>query len=110
MAWSTESRHARGYGTAWTKLRAQVMQRDMGLCQCDKCQGGKLRVMAATDCDHIVSKAQAKAMGWTQEQTDDMSNLRAVSKECHQRITQEQQGRTQRAPRARFGKDGRVIW
>jgi 5-methylcytosine-specific restriction protein A len=102
MAWSKVSRHDRGYGTAWTKLRAQVMQRDMGLCQCNKCQGGKLRVMAATDCDHIVPKANGG--------TDDLLNLRALSKECHQRVTLEQQGMKQKPPRAKFGKDGRVVW
>ncbi len=86
------------------------MQRDMGLCQCDKCQSGKLRVMAATDCDHIVPKAKAEMLGWTQAQQDDMSNLRALSKECHQRVTLEQQGKTMKPPRAKFGKDGRVVW
>ena len=102
MAWPTTSPASRGYGNEWVKLRKLVMQRDKGLCQCDKCQGGKLRVTAATDCDHIVSKANGG--------TDDLSNLRALSKECHQRVTLEQQGKAQKQPRAKFGKDGRVVW
>ena len=102
MAWPTTSPASRGYGAAWVKIRAQVMRRDMGLCQCDKCQGGKARVMVATDCDHIISKANGGS--------DDMSNLRALSRECHQRVTLEQQGMKQRPPRATFGKDGRVVW
>lgn len=109
MAWPTTSPSSRGYGAAWVKIRAQVMRRDMGLCQCDKCQGGKARVMVATDCDHIVPKAKAQMLGWTQAQQDDMSNLRALSKECHQRITLEQQGMKLKV-RATFTKDGRVVW
>jgi hypothetical protein len=35
MAWGTKSRHERGYGAAWAKLRPQIMERDCSLCQCD---------------------------------------------------------------------------
>ncbi len=102
MAWSTTSAASRGYGSGWVKLRKIVMQRALGLCQCDQCEGGKLRVMAATDCDHILPKAQGG--------TDALSNLRALARECHQRVTLEQQGKAQRPPRSTFGRDGRVVW
>ena len=48
----------------------------------------------AHEVDHIVSKARAAAMGWTQERTDSLANLRAVNRECHKRITMIEQGRT----------------
>jgi 5-methylcytosine-specific restriction protein A len=97
MAWSKQSRHERGYGKEWTKLRERVLIRDCGLCQCDQCKGGKIRVRQATEVDHIKTKAQGG--------TDDMSNLRAVSHDCHVRITAEQQGRTLK-PKVRIGVDG----
>ena len=102
MAWSKVSRHKRGYGTAWDKLREQVMQRDTGLCHCPQCQGGTLRIRLAHEVDHIKPKAQGG--------TDDLSNLRAVNHECHLRITLEQQGKRQAAPKAKFTSDGRVVW
>lgn len=95
MAWSRESRHARGYGTAWDKLRKRILERDFYLCHCPECLGGKKRVTAATEVDHITPKAQGG--------TDDESNLRAVNKECHKRLTQEQKGFK---PRRRIGPDG----
>lgn len=95
-AWrSSGSRHQRGYGTAWDKLRLVILQRDLYLCQCDQCRGGDLRMTAASHVDHIKPKAQGG--------TDDPSNLRAVSKDCHRRISMEQRGFT---PQRRIGLDG----
>ena len=107
MAWSKESRHARGYGSSWGKLRLTILARDMHLCQCPQCKGGKSggRVTLATQVDHITSKADAKLKGWSQAQMDDPSNLRAVSAECHKRITAEQQGKTL-LPKVTIGPDG----
>lgn len=102
MTWSKVTRQERGYGASWDRLRKLVMQRDRGLCQCDQCQGGKLKLMAAHEVDHRIPKAQGG--------TDDMSNLRAVNRECHKRITIEQQGKTPKAPRAKFDAQGRVLW
>jgi 5-methylcytosine-specific restriction protein A len=79
---STASAGDRGYGHAWRKLREIVMRRDYGLCQCDQCDGGTKRVMRAQEVDHITPKSQGGS--------DDLSNLRAVSNECHKRITKEQ--------------------
>ena len=32
------SRHVRGYGTEWDKLRLRILQRDQWLCQCKDCK------------------------------------------------------------------------
>lgn len=72
------SRHERGYGTAWDKLRAEVLRRDAGLCQ--PC----LRAGHVTpDCrtvDHKVNKAQGG--------DDRPSNLQTICTLCHARKTQ----------------------
>jgi 5-methylcytosine-specific restriction protein A len=97
MVWGTKSRHERGYGSAWVKLRRQIMERDCGLCQCDQCKGGAIKVTLAQEVDHITPKAQGG--------TDDPTNLRAVSTECHKRITAEQMGKRKR-PRKVISEDG----
>ncbi|KGD43391.1 putative phage endonuclease [Burkholderia pseudomallei] len=52
------NRHARGYGTAWDKIRQRILRRDSGLCQ--PClQAG--RVTVATAVDHVISKARGEA-------------------------------------------------
>ena len=95
--WSTESRHKRGYGAAWDKIRVIVLKRDNGLCQCDECQGGKVRLTLANEVHHIISKAKGG--------TDDLSNLQAINKECHKRETATDQGKTFN-PRVTIGADG----
>ena len=69
MAWPTTSRQSRGYDAQWERTRAEVLRRDNGLCQCDRCKGGELRVTVATECHHLVSKAEAARRGWTRAQT-----------------------------------------
>lgn len=98
--WPTTSRHERGYGNTWSKVRLLVLRRDRGLCQCDKCRGGELRLMPATEVNHILPKSKGG--------TDDMDNLQAVARECHARITAEQQGKKRR-PRTATGVDGYPI-
>jgi 5-methylcytosine-specific restriction protein A len=93
MAWSKQSRHARGYGTAWDKLRKLVLRRDCYLCQCKHCKA-KHRTLSATEVDHVISKAEAKRRGWTQRQTDNPNNLAAINAYCHKRKTAAEQGRT----------------
>jgi 5-methylcytosine-specific restriction enzyme A len=100
--WPTESRHKRGYGNAWDKLRVQILKRDCGMCQCNQCMGIRL---TASEVHHITSKAKAQALGWTQQQTDNPSNLQAVNSECHKRITLAEQGKTLK-PRINIGLDG----
>lgn len=95
--WSTESRHNRDYGAAWDKIRVIVLKRDNGLCQCDECQGGKIRLTLANEVHHIIPKAKGG--------TDDLSNLQAINKECHKRETAADQGRTLK-PKVTIGVDG----
>lgn len=72
MPWPTTSRHARGYGKDWTRLRQQAMTRDRRLCQPCLHAG---RVTPATEVDHIVPKAKGG--------TDEMGNLQAICGPCH---------------------------
>lgn len=96
MAYSNKSRHERGYGSAWDRLRKVILRRDCGLCQCDECK--RLgRLLAASHVDHIKRKVDGG--------TDDPSNLRAVNAECHKRITAEQAGRKYHGKHA-VGLDG----
>jgi 5-methylcytosine-specific restriction protein A len=105
MAWSNRSRQARGYGKEWQRVRLLVLQRDCGLCQCPDCRGGADggRLTLATEVDHIIPKAQATRLGWTQEQMDDMGNLRSVAHACHVKLTEQQQGKN---IRPQIGLDG----
>lgn len=98
--WPTISRHARGYDGRWDKLRKLVLQRDHGLCQCSRCQGGSIRVMQATEVHHIKPKSEGG--------TDDMGNLQAIHKDCHKRETAKQQGRILN-PKPTIGLDGYPI-
>lgn len=103
MSWGEESRHARGYGSSWDKVRKVVIERDLGMCQECKRQG---IIKAGTDVDHIVSKAKAAQMGWTQEQMDDPKNLELLCHTpCHEAKTARETGRTYR-PKVQIGLDG----
>lgn len=104
MAWSKESRHTRGYGAAWNKLRLVILARDMHLCQCEQC-AKRLVPLPATEVNHKTSKAEAKRLRWTAAQIDDPSNLEAINKECHKRVTAQQQGKTL-TPKITIGADG----
>lgn len=70
------SRHERGYGSAWDKLRQRILRRDSGLCQ--PCLKSGL-VTAANQVDHITPKAEGGA--------DDESNLQAICDACHKAKT-----------------------
>lgn len=72
MPWSSESRHARGYGSAWDKLRLLALRRDRHLCI--PCMAGG-RPTPATQVDHIRPKAKGG--------TDDLANLQSICTECH---------------------------
>lgn len=94
MTWQHEqqSRHARGYGAAWDRLRKVILARDSHLCQMCKAEG---RVTPGNHVDHIKPKAQGG--------TDDPANLRVLCKPCHSRASNEQRGF--RAKRT-IGEDG----
>lgn len=70
------SRHERGYGAAWDKLRKAVLRRDKGLCQVCLAAG---KYRPAREVDHI----QPKASGGTDVET----NLQAICTACHQAKT-----------------------
>lgn len=102
--WPTTSRHERGYGNAWDRLRLQILRRDCGICQCAECKAAGL-VTLATEVHHIKSKAECARLRWTQEQTDHPSNLAAINKDCHKRETAAEQGRELKV-RPTIGLDG----
>ncbi len=66
------SRHERGYGTAWDKLRARILKRDAGICQPCMAEGS---VRQGTHVDHVVPKAEGGS--------DDESNLQTICAERH---------------------------
>jgi 5-methylcytosine-specific restriction enzyme A len=66
------SRHERGYGSKWDKIRLQILVRDNHLCQ--SCRRIGL-VTPASIVDHITPKAKGG--------TDDIANLEAICRGCH---------------------------
>lgn len=67
------------------------MERDFYLCQCSECAKRQVP-LPAHEVNHKTPKAEAERLGWTQEQMDAPSNLEAVNRECHKRITMQQKG------------------
>ncbi len=70
------SRHERGYGSQWDRLRASVMARDAGLCVPCRVMG---RASPARAVDHVVPKSQGG--------TDELDNLQAICIDCHREKT-----------------------
>lgn len=66
------SRHERGYGTSWDKLRLTILARDGHLCQPCRTAG---RYTPARTVDHIIPRSKGG--------TDDPENLRAICDACH---------------------------
>ena len=75
----------RGYGWAWQKLRAQILQRDSYLCQAGLAEG---RIESATEVDHIINKATWDALHGTPAGVDDHTNLQSLCKACHKAKTE----------------------
>ncbi|CAG9423134.1 HNH endonuclease [Providencia alcalifaciens] len=71
-----KSRHERGYGSKWDKIRARVLHRDKHLCQ-ECLKSG--RPTEAKTVDHIKPKAHGG--------TDDDSNLQSLCWSCHRSKT-----------------------
>ena len=86
------SRHERGYGSKWDKLRAEILERDKHLCQMCKAKG---RVRVGNQCDHKTPKAKGG--------TDHPSNLWTLCLPCHREKTDRDAGRK---VKRRFGSDG----
>ena len=92
------SRHARGLGNDWQRVRSLVMRRDMHLCQPCKLAG---RLTPATECDHILPRSQGG--------TNDPANAQAICAACHLAKSAAEMGR--RPPGAgAFDAAGRPIW
>lgn len=102
MAWSKESRHSRGYGAEWTKIRKLAIERAKGLCE--QCMVEN-RVTAGRDVDHKVSKAEAKKLRWSQARVDSIANLQLLCVPCHLAKTAKENGQTYR-PKVEVGEDG----
>lgn len=78
-SWSGHgSRHERGYGSHWTKLRLCILGRDMYLCQACK-RDGRLTPLGIRPNDHAVDHIIPKAKGGA----DDESNLESLCSDCH---------------------------
>lgn len=70
------TRHQRGYGTNWDKIKARIIKRDSYLCQPHKRAG---YIIPATEVDHIIPKAHGG--------TDADSNLEGTCNACHKTKT-----------------------
>jgi len=82
------SRHSRGYGVAWDRIRKQVLKRDNYLCQ-ECMRQGKLTPLCVKPYDHAVDHIISKANGGT----DDMSNLESLCADpCHKAKTARDEG------------------
>lgn len=86
------SRHERGYGSSWDKLRLVVLARDAGVCQPCKAQGV---LHEGTHVDHKVGKAEWQRRHGSLAGVDALDNLQAINAECHKGKTarEAQQGR-----------------
>lgn len=102
MPWSKLSRQERGYGAAWDRVRKVVLLRDRNLCQV--CLGSGEYTPART-VDHIVSKAKAEALRWSQSRIDDPANLQTICDPCHAVKTEKEQGKRKHATVV-IGPDG----
>jgi 5-methylcytosine-specific restriction protein A len=78
------NRHQRGYGAVWERTRERILQRDAGLCQPHLKRG---EMQLGNQVDHITSKAEARARGWTTEQIEDDANLQTICTTCHREKT-----------------------
>jgi len=67
-----KTRHERGYGTKWVKLRAKVLDRDSHLCQHCLSEGVYKQ---GNQVDHIKPKAEGGS--------DDMTNLQTLCYHHH---------------------------
>lgn len=94
------TRHERGYGSQWDKLRLRILSRDQYLCiPCYKLG----RVTPATEVDHITPKSQ--------DGEDDADNLQSICSDCHKAKTKQEAnaGRGLRAKPA-FDARGFPVW
>jgi len=102
------SRHDRGYGTAWTKLRLSILKRDMYLCQaCNR--DGRLTPLGLQPYDHAVDHIVAKSKGGD----DEPSNLESLCRDCHdaKSLTEAAKGRgAQPRTKPQYDAKGFPLW
>src|SRR5690554_5404375 len=108
MSWHRTSRHERGYGTRWDKLRLRILKRDGYLCQ--QClRDGRVTPLAVKPYDHAVDHIKSKAQGGS----DHPSNLQSLCSPCHdeksQREAKEGQGSEYRE-RIEYDANGFPVW
>ncbi len=82
------TRHERGYGTAWVKLREKVIERDSGLCVACLRDG---LIVIGTDVDHITPKAKGG--------TDDIANLQLLCGPHHREKTAREASERSKRPK-----------
>ena len=92
--WGNASRHARGYGKEWDKIRRRILVRDKHLCQPCLRKGV---VSPATSVDHITPKAQGG--------TDDPNNLQSICPACREAKDAVDRGKPLRT-KVTIGEDG----
>jgi 5-methylcytosine-specific restriction protein A len=92
---------SRGYGSAWKKLRLQILKRDNYLCQVAAAEG---RVEPAHEVDHIISKAKWLELHGSLHGVDDPSNLQAINRDRHKIKSMQERGHS---PRSGFDADGK---
>jgi len=74
------SRQSRNYGAEWEAKRKRILRRDKGLCQ------PHMRIdkfVPAKQVDHIVARAIAQAVGWSESMIEDDGNLQSICVDCH---------------------------
>lgn len=74
------SRHSRGYGAAWDRLRESIRVRAAGLCE--PCLAVGL-VHEGHQCDHKISRAEWRRLHGSLAGVDDPSNLQWMHRDCH---------------------------
>lgn len=96
------SRHARGYGADWVRIRKIIISRDGEMCQPCLRMG---RPTPFAEVDHIKPKAQGG--------TKDQDNLECVCGPCHDAKTRAEAMAAlghKAKPRPAFDAHGNVIW
>jgi 5-methylcytosine-specific restriction protein A len=78
------NRHQRGYGAAWEKTRERILERDNGICQPHLQRG---LFATGNQVDHVISKAEGRARGWSRDQIEADANLQTICGECHREKT-----------------------
>ena len=100
------SRHERGYGYRWTKLRLRILKRDDYLCQACL-RDGVVTPLGIVPHDHAVDHVKPKAKGGS----DHPSNLEALCATCHD-VKSEREAKDGQGvrPRLEFDAKGFPIW